>query len=253
MRRLVEAAPMRSDVLAALSDAYARLCRRCGVADVPVAVRSSAVGEDAPDASFAGEHDSSLWVQGEAEVLAAVRRCWSSLFTERAIAYRHRIGFAQESMTMAVAVQQMVRAEAAGVAFTLSTRRTGTDPIAIEASWGFGEAVVGGEVTPDNYLVDKVLNEVTRRVVSEKAVEYRLAADGRGISLVQVPEERRECRAWATTSSRRWPGWPGRRSSTTAVPRTSSGQSKPIRRLGAGYCLFRASQRRCGVDARPAR
>ena len=91
MRDLVEGAPLPDDLRDAVAGAYADLCRRCGTADVPVAVRSSAVGEDAPDASFAGEHDTYLWVRGAAEVLAAVRRCWASLFTERAIAYRARL------------------------------------------------------------------------------------------------------------------------------------------------------------------
>lgn len=195
MRRLVEAATMPDDVRGAVAEAYAELCRRSG-RDVPVAVRSSAIGEDAPDASFAGEHDTFLWVRGETEVLAAVRRCWSSLFTERAIAYRNRIGpaeqgGAEDGMAMAVAVQQMVLAEVAGVAFTLNPRNGDRSEVAIDASWGFGEAVAAGEVTPDNYLVDKVMLEITRRIVSDKGAEYRLAADGRGIVRVAVPEDRR--------------------------------------------------------------
>ena len=191
MRRLVEAAPMPDPVHEAVADAYAELSRRCGLAQVPVAVRSSATQEDALDASFAGEHDSYLWVRGEVEVLAAMRRCWSSLFTERAIAYRNRMGLAEGGMQMGVVVQQMVHAEAAGVAFTLNPQNGDRSTIAIDASWGFGEAVAAGEVTPDNYLVDKVLGEITRRVVSDKAVEYRLTADGRGINLAEVPGDRR--------------------------------------------------------------
>ena len=91
MRDLVEAAPLPHEVRDAVAGAYAELCRRCGTDDVPVAVRSSAVGEDAPDASFAGEYETYLWVRGEADVMEAVRRCWASLFTERAIAYRRRV------------------------------------------------------------------------------------------------------------------------------------------------------------------
>ena len=196
MRDLVERAPLPHDVRDAVAGAYAALCRRCGTEDVPVAVRSSAVGEDAPDASFAGEHDTYLWVRGAAEVLVAVRRCWASLFTERAIAYRTRLSPATEGEAgagpaMAVAVQQMVLAETAGVAFTLNPQNGDRSEIAIDASWGLGEAVVGGEVTPDNYLVDKVLMEITRRVVSAKDVEYRPAADGRGVARVAVPAGRR--------------------------------------------------------------
>jgi pyruvate,water dikinase len=197
MRDLVEGLPLPGDVRDAVAGAYAALCRRCGTEDVPVAVRSSAVGEDAPDASFAGEHDTYLWVRGAAEVQAAVRRCWASLFTARAIAYRARLtptadAEGEVGPAMGVAVQQMVLAEAAGVAFTLNPRNGDRSEIAIDASWGLGEAVVAGEVTPDNYLVDKVLMEITRRVVSAaKDVEYRPAADGRGVARVAVPAGRR--------------------------------------------------------------
>ncbi|GEL18840.1 PEP/pyruvate-binding domain-containing protein [Pseudonocardia asaccharolytica] len=191
MRGLVEATPLTGDVRAAVAAAYAQLCRRCGMDDVPVAVRSSAAGEDAPGASFAGEYDSYLWVRGEADVLAAVRRCWAGLFTERAIAYRQRITASDDPVTMAVAVQRMVLAEVAGVAFTLNPRNGDRSQIAVDASWGFGEAVVSGEVTPDSYLVDKVMGEITRRSVADKAIEYRLTAEGRGIRRSVVPEDRR--------------------------------------------------------------
>ncbi len=196
MRDLVEGAPLPDDLRDAVAGAYADLCRRCGTEDVPVAVRSSAVGEDAPEASFAGEHDTYLWVRGAAEVLAAVRRCWASLFTERAMGYRARLTPAADAgdgtgPAMGVAVQQMVLAEVAGVAFTLNPQNGDRSEIAIDASWGFGEAVVSGEVTPDNYLVDKVLMEITRRVVSDKDVEYRPAASGRGVARVAVPADRR--------------------------------------------------------------
>jgi pyruvate,water dikinase len=179
------------DVRDAVAGAYGELCRRCGAADVPVAVRSSAVGEDAPDASFAGEHDTFLWVRGADEVLAAMRRCWASLFSERATAYRERLTRVAGDAAMGVAVQQMVLAETAGVAFTLDPRNGDRSQVAVDASWGFGEAVAAGEVTPDSYLVDKVLLDVTRRVVSDKDREYRPAADGRGIAPGAVPAARR--------------------------------------------------------------
>lgn len=191
MRRIVEAATMPEPVRRAVTDAYAELGLRCGIPDVPVAVRSSATGEDAADASYAGEHDTYLWVRGPDDVLAAVQRCWSSLFTDRAIAYRGRIGPSGTGPAMAVAVQQMVQARAAGVAFTLDPQNGDRSKIAIDASWGLGEAVVAGEVTPDHYLVDKVLMEISRRSVGDKAVEYRTAAGGRGISLAAVPADRR--------------------------------------------------------------
>ena len=196
MRDLVEGAPLPDDLRDAVAGAYTDLCRRCGTPDVPVAVRSSAVGEDAPDASFAGEHDTYLWVCGAAEVLAAIRRCWASLFTERVMGYRARLDPAADTgdgigPAMGVAIQQMVLAEVAGVAFTLNPQNGDRSEIAIDASWGLGEAVVSGEVNPDNYLVDKVLMEITRRVVSDKDVEYRPAASGRGVARVAVPVDRR--------------------------------------------------------------
>src|SRR4051794_26100100 len=125
MRDLVEGAPLPDDLRDSVTLAYIDLCRRCGTEDVPVAVRSSAVGEDTPEASFAGEHDTYLWVHGAAEVLDAVRRCWASLFTERAMSYRARLVPAADAgdgtgPAMGVAVQQMVLAEVAGVAFTLN-------------------------------------------------------------------------------------------------------------------------------------
>jgi pyruvate, water dikinase len=192
LREVVEAAPLPDEVRDAVTGAYAELCRRCGAVDLPVAVRSSAVGEDAPEASFAGEHDTFLWVRGTDDVLAAVRRCWASLFTERATAYRRRIGAGRgDGGAMAVGVQQMVPAEIAGVAFTLNPQNGDRSEVAIDVSWGLGEAVVAGEVTPDSFLVDKVLMEVSRRVVSDKAVEYRPAPDGRGVVRLAVPAERR--------------------------------------------------------------
>jgi len=164
--------------------AYAVLGEECGDPEVPVAVRSSATSEDLPDASFAGEHETYLWVTGGQNVLSLMRRCWSSLYTERAIAYRKEMGYPHDAVLMSVAVQKMVRPKAAGVAFTLNPRDGDRSQIAIDASWGFGEAVVAGEVTPDNYLVDKVLYEITQRTVSRKEFEYRL---GDGGTVEQVP------------------------------------------------------------------
>src|SRR5207248_1950726 len=109
-------------------------------ARLPVAVRSSATCEDQPDASFAGEHDTYLWVRGGDSVVAYVLRCWASLFTDRGIAYRLERGYRQHGAAMSVGVQQMVRPRAAGVAFTLNPLNGDRSQIAIDASWGFGEA-----------------------------------------------------------------------------------------------------------------
>ena len=137
--------------------------------DVPVAVRSSATAEDAKDASCAGEHDTFLWVVGEAAVLEAVRRCHESLDTDRAVAYRSERGITGSQM--AVVVQRMVRAEAAGVAMTLNPANGDRCVVAIEASHGLGETVVGGTVTPDRFLVDKVMLDVVETQIADKHVE----------------------------------------------------------------------------------
>ncbi|MBW3605445.1 MAG: PEP/pyruvate-binding domain-containing protein [Actinobacteria bacterium] len=177
IRRHIEAVSLPAEVDRAIRDAYDALSRHCGVDDVPVAVRSSATAEDLPDASFAGEHDTYLWVRGGEAVTQHVRRCWSSLFTDRAIAYRRHTGHDHEQLSMSVGVQKMIEPRAAGVAFTLNPTDGDRSQIAIDAAWGFGEAVVGGEVTPDNFVVDKVLREIVSRTISPKTTEYRLNGD----------------------------------------------------------------------------
>ena len=180
---------MTAGLAEAIGEAYARLGEQCGDGTLPVAVRSSATCEDQPDASFAGEHDTYLWVRGADAVAAQVLRCWASLFTDRGIAYRLERGYGGASVAMSVGVQQMVRPRAAGVAFTLNPLDGDRSQIAIDASWGFGEAVVSGEVTPDNFLVDKVMGTVTKRTISAKTLEYRLTAQDT-VTAVEVEAER---------------------------------------------------------------
>jgi pyruvate,water dikinase len=188
-RALIGSLGMPAGLAGAIRDAYAELCTRCGDSDLPVAVRSSATCEDQPDASFAGEHDTYLWVRGGEEVVRHVLRCWASLFTDRGIAYRLERGYGQAHPAMSVGVQQMVTPRTAGVAFTLNPLNGDRSQIAIDASWGFGEAVVSGEVTPDNVLVDKVMGTITRRTISAKTLEYRLT-DGDAVIAVAVEAER---------------------------------------------------------------
>jgi pyruvate,water dikinase len=190
VRSAIEGESIRPAVAEAISSSYQELCERCGVEDVPVAVRSSATAEDLPDASFAGQQDTYLWITGAGPVLEHVSRCWSSIFTDRAIAYRHETGHDHEAISMSVAIQKMIRPVAAGVAFTLNPSDGDRSQIAIDSSWGFGEAVVGGEVTPDNFLVDKVIFEIVSRTISPKHIEYALV-DG-GVSVVEVADDRRD-------------------------------------------------------------
>jgi pyruvate,water dikinase len=177
VRARFEEAPLTAELTAAVAAAYDRLCERCQTDKVAVAVRSSATCEDAPDASFAGEHDSFLWIRGAADVARRVLRCWSSLWTARAICYRAETGYVDTAVAMSVGVQKMVRPIASGVAFTLNPSNGDRSQVAIDANWGLGEPVVSGEVTPDHYLVDKVLYEITERHVSHKTVELQIDDD----------------------------------------------------------------------------
>ncbi|MCO5059445.1 MAG: phosphoenolpyruvate synthase [Rhizobiaceae bacterium] len=168
---------------------------RSGYAEIgegtPVAVRSSATAEDLPDASFAGQQDTYLWVCGAGDVVEHVRDCWASLFTARAMKYRHDANLGQIDVLMSVAVQKMVNARAAGVAMTLDPLNGDRTKIVIDASYGLGELVVSGVVTPDNYRVEKVLMEVLERRISDKHME--LVPDAAAATTVEreVDEARR--------------------------------------------------------------
>lgn len=189
IRSAIEEHPIPDDVEQAIRSAYQAFSDRCGLEAVGVAVRSSATAEDQPDASFAGQQDTFLWVEGADAVIEHVRRCWSSVFTDRAIAYRHTMGYPDSGISMSVGIQKMVDPRASGVAFTLNPTTGDRSQVAIDASWGLGEAVVSGEVTPDNFLVDKVLRTVIERKISDKHIEYR--HDGIGVSPCPVEDERR--------------------------------------------------------------
>jgi pyruvate,water dikinase len=156
-----------------LEEAVARY-RELG--EPPVAVRSSAVGEDSAEASFAGLQDTYLWVLGAERVRDAIRRCWASLHNPEAVAYRERLGGPPPAM--GVTVQRMVDAVVSGVMFTCNPVSGDPSTVAVNASWGLGLAVVGGEVTPDEYRVSKVTGEVLHRSVGPKEIEYRPGADG---------------------------------------------------------------------------
>ena len=168
IRHLVTERAMPADVETAIRAAYALMSQGD---DLPVAVRSSATAEDMPDASFAGQQDTYLWVVGAVEVVAKVRSCWASLFTARAMSYRADHNLGQIEVLMAVAVQEMVDARSAGVAMTLDPINGDRTKIVIDASWGLGESVVSGEITPDNFTVEKVLMQVQKRRISEKTHE----------------------------------------------------------------------------------
>jgi phosphoenolpyruvate synthase/pyruvate phosphate dikinase len=156
-----------------LDDAVARYGE---LGEPPVAVRSSAIGEDGAEASFAGLQDTYLWVKGAAALRDAIRRCWASLDNPEAVAYRERMGGPPPAM--GVAVQAMVDAVVSGVLFTCNPVSGDPSSVVVDASWGLGLAVVGGEVTPDEYRVSKVTGEVLHRRIGPKEIEYRPGDDG---------------------------------------------------------------------------
>ncbi|MDQ7030626.1 MAG: PEP/pyruvate-binding domain-containing protein [Ardenticatenia bacterium] len=178
------------EVALAIQEAYDELMARVGAVGLPVAVRSSATAEDLPGASFAGQQDTFLWVQGRDHVLIRTVICWSSLFTPRAITYRAEMGFPHEKVFISVGIQKMVNARSAGVMFTLNPLNGDRSKIAINANWGLGETVVAGEVTPDEYWVDKVTLNIVKRVISPKMVECIPNVHYREVTVVAVPEER---------------------------------------------------------------
>jgi pyruvate,water dikinase len=184
-------APVPDAVRDEIAERYAELADECGSAEPPVAVRSSALGEDSQDATFAGQQETYLWVRGADHVCDAVRDCWVSLYSPPAITYRARLGASAVDPAMGVAVQLMVDAEVSGVMFTCNPVSGDPSMLAINASWGLGLAVVGGEVTPDDYLVSKITREVVREHVHSKDVEYVPDAGGRGAVRAEVPAERR--------------------------------------------------------------
>jgi pyruvate,water dikinase len=171
--------PVPAPAAAAIAGAYA-----CLGGDVPVAVRSSATVEDLPGMSAAGQHDTYLNVRGEAAVLDAVKRCWASLWSARAIGYRARCGVEPGGVSIAVVVQQLVLAEAAGVMFTIDPLDSARE-VVISANWGLGESVVAGYVTPDVAVVDRASGTLVRYQVGSK--EMMTVADGTATRAAGTP------------------------------------------------------------------
>ncbi len=181
---------MKAKIPVAIRDDIRKAYKRMNSGNLVVAVRSSATAEDLPDASFAGQQETFLNIQGEAALLSAVQKCWASLYGARAIYYRAKQGFDDHTVNIAVVVQQLVNSEKAGVMFT-SHPITGEPTTIIEGSWGLGEAVVSGSVSPDKYVFDQRSENVTERMIATKQIE--IIADGsNGTKLVDVPADRRE-------------------------------------------------------------
>lgn len=189
IRELILNQPVPEAVRQEAYRAYDALMELCG-GEVPVAVRSSATAEDLPDASFAGQQDTYLWITGRGNVMHKIRECWASLYTSRAMTYRLANNIPDEGLSMAVAVQKMVNSRTSGVAMTIDPSNGDRSKIVVDASWGLGEMVVSGEVTPDNFVIDKVMLHPVKRIISDKHEE--LIPDGNGgITRHEVEAERR--------------------------------------------------------------
>ena len=191
-----------------------------------VAVRSSATAEDLPEAAFAGQQETFLGVSGEAALLDAVRRCWASLWSDRAVSYREQHGLAQVPVKLAVIVQRMVAADVAGVMFTANPVTGARDETIVEASAGLGEALVSGLVTPDHFVLRNTRHrwQIVERQQGRREVEVRPRAGG-GVEQVAASGQRLDPRC-RTPFCCNWRAWGHRSPSTSGGPRISSGPGR---------------------------
>ncbi|MCB9432217.1 MAG: PEP/pyruvate-binding domain-containing protein [Ardenticatenaceae bacterium] len=156
-----------------------------GLAELVTAVRSSAVDEDSADASFAGQHETYLNIVGVEAIVQAIAQCWESAHSERALAYRRQQGLASERPQIAVLVQQLVAADSSAVVFSANPITGSRDEIMINASWGLGESIVGGTVTPDTFVVSKSDQTISSRIIADK--QHMTVSVPGGTSEVDVP------------------------------------------------------------------
>lgn len=198
IRSLIRWADLQDDLVDAIDRAYEQLGKRTGRANPDVAVRSSATAEDLPDASFAGQQESYLNVVGKADLRLAVRNCFASLYTDRAIAYREERGFAHEAVALSVGVQMMVRSDkaGAGIMFTLDTETGFRDLVLVDACWGLGESIVKGAVVPDSYRVfkpllgDKTKSPIIQKHLGSKQTTMVYAEKNSGTKTLDTPPDR---------------------------------------------------------------
>lgn len=189
IRESICSATMPEDLAEQIGKAYEELAEKVGEKNPFVAVRSSATAEDLPDASFAGQQDTYLNVTGRDMVIRKVKECYASTFTDRAVYYRAKKNFDHENVALSAAVQMMADAKAAGVMFTVNLATGADDSIMIEGSWGLGEYIVQGIVTPDNFVVDKDSLTITSRRINEKSIEL-IRKEGGDVEERKVEPER---------------------------------------------------------------
>ncbi len=199
IRAMINAGDWPDDLRADILTAYREMARRTGQENPSVAVRSSATAEDLPDASFAGQQETFLNVEGDAALLAACKRCYASLFTDRAITYRTLQGFDHMAVALSIGVQQMVRSDigGSGVMFSIDTESGFDKVVLINAAWGLGENVVQGAVTPDEYMVykpflkDKKRKPIVERTLGAKEIKMIYAGGGKAVKNVRTSRAER--------------------------------------------------------------
>lgn len=189
IRATIMQAPMPADLAQDFSAAYQQLAQRVGQTDPFVAIRSSATSEDLPDASFAGQQDTYLNIKGTDDVIAKIKECYASLFTDRAIYYRAKQAFPQEKVALSAAVQMMIPAVASGIMFTLNVVDGNTSQIMIDGIWGLGEYNVQGIVTPDDWLVDKQHMQIVSRTIATQDVMLTRKPDGGVVEQKVAPDK----------------------------------------------------------------
>jgi pyruvate,water dikinase len=192
IREMIESCSISIELEDLVAECYRKLSVRCCIPAAPVAVRSSATAEDLPGASFAGQQDTYLWIRGIDDVMHHVRRCISSLYTGRAIAYRMKMGFPHEQVAISVGIQKMANSFSAGVMFTIHPTNGDRSVIVIDSNYGFGESVVSGEVTPDHFVVNKVALDIMERTISTKEICYTVDLKAQKSVATEIPFERQK-------------------------------------------------------------
>lgn len=192
IRQMIKETPMPPEIETAIRNAFRELSSRLNIDPLKlrVAVRSSATAEDMPEASFAGQQETYLNVYGEDAVVKRVKDCWASLFTARATFYRVAQGIPHEKALMSVTVQKMVNSRSAGVMFTLHPVTGETDVIVIEGAWGLGEAVVGGKVTPDEWVVEKDTLKIREQKINRKNIAIVFNPEKCANEAIKLPDPR---------------------------------------------------------------
>jgi len=191
IREIIQTADLPRELIEEVSSYYSRLKEEEGKSDVLVAVRSSATAEDLPGANFAGQQETYLNVKGIEELISSIKKCFASLFTPRATVYREEKGFKHDKVYLSVAVQKMIPAKASGVMFSLHPVTGDKKVVVIEASWGLGEFVVQGRITPDEYVIAKSDLKIISKKISDKQTMLLAIPEG-GTEEKQVPTEQQK-------------------------------------------------------------